>query len=175
MLQIYCGDGKGKTTAALGLALRCAGSGKKVHIMQFMKGNISSEIYALRQIDNITVQRCDKNYGFTKTMTSADKTGITACHNEMLYRVQSLIAEHKADMLILDEFNNAFHYGLLDKSLAEKVILSASLSGHRTISYFSTSMMAIPSASKEIPSAPCSVKIVEEMACSPLLTNISTE
>ena len=128
MLQIYCGDGKGKTTAALGLALRCAGSGKKVHIMQFMKGNISSEIYALRQIDNITVQRCDKNYGFTKTMTSADKTGITACHNEMLSRAQSLIAEHKADMLILDEFNNAFHYGLLDKSLAEKVILSASLS-----------------------------------------------
>ena len=55
------------------------------------------------QIDNITVQRCDKNYGFTKTMTSADKTGITACHNEMLSRAQSLIAEHKADNELIND------------------------------------------------------------------------
>ncbi|MFZ2938525.1 MAG: cob(I)yrinic acid a,c-diamide adenosyltransferase, partial [Candidatus Omnitrophota bacterium] len=53
MIQVYTGNGKGKTTAALGLALRAAGAGLKVYIAQFIKGKICSEHHALKKIKNI--------------------------------------------------------------------------------------------------------------------------
>ena len=55
MVHIYCGDGKGKTTAAVGLAVRCAGAGGTVLFYQFMKPETSSERIALQQIHGITV------------------------------------------------------------------------------------------------------------------------
>ena len=55
MIHIYCGDGKGKTTAAVGLAVRCAGAGGTVLFYQFMKPETSSERIALQQIHGITV------------------------------------------------------------------------------------------------------------------------
>ena len=56
LVHLYCGDGKGKTTAAVGLAVRAAGAGKQVIFAQFMKGNESSELTVLRKIPGITVQ-----------------------------------------------------------------------------------------------------------------------
>ena len=53
LVHIYCGDGKGKTTAAVGLAVRCAGGGGKVLFFQFMKGNNSGERVAMNQIADI--------------------------------------------------------------------------------------------------------------------------
>ena len=67
MKQLYYGNGKGKTTAALGLALRAAGM--NVHIVQFLKGSETGELHALERLENITVSRPDKNYGFTFSMT----------------------------------------------------------------------------------------------------------
>lgn len=65
MKQLYYGNGKGKTTAAL----RAAGSGMNVHIVQFLKGSETGELHALERLENITVSRPDKNYGFTFSMT----------------------------------------------------------------------------------------------------------
>lgn len=119
LLHIYCGDGKGKTSASLGLALRAAGAGMKVCFVQFMKGGDTSELSALKLIPSITVKRCDKAYSFFKNMTDNDKAEITACHNELL---KSAFAG-SFDLVILDEFNSAYCYGLMDKSLAERLIL----------------------------------------------------
>ena len=77
LLEIYCGDGKGKTTAALGLALRAAGCGLRVHIVQFLKGTETGELASLAQIPQISLVRCDKNWGFTFSMTEQDKKEIT--------------------------------------------------------------------------------------------------
>ena len=55
LIHIYCGDGKGKTTAAMGLALRALGSGKRVVIVQFLKGRNSGEIPLLAQLGAETV------------------------------------------------------------------------------------------------------------------------
>ena len=80
MLHIYCGSGKGKTTAALGLALRAAGSGMRVLFVQFLKGSDTAELASLARIPEITVLRCDRDYGFTFRMNEAEKAALTACH-----------------------------------------------------------------------------------------------
>lgn len=119
LLHIYCGDGKGKTTASLGLALRAAGAGMNVCFVQFMKGGDTAELNTLRLIPNISVKRCDKAYGFVKNMSESEKKEITACHNELL----EYAFGGRFDMVILDEFNSAYGYGLMEKARAEELIL----------------------------------------------------
>ncbi|MCQ2459386.1 MAG: cob(I)yrinic acid a,c-diamide adenosyltransferase [Ruminococcus sp.] len=122
LLHIYCGDGKGKTTAALGLGLRAAGNGMNVLIIQFLKGTHTSELETLKLIPNIKVIRCDRNYGFTFSMTEKDKAEITECHNKMLETAE----KSNADLIILDEFCAAYKCGLLDREKAERLVLERS-------------------------------------------------
>ncbi len=124
LIHIYCGDGKGKTTAAVGLALRAAGQGMKVHFIQFLKGSETGEINILKHIKGITVARCDRNYGFYNTMSDKDKTEIICCHNKMLSNAIVLANQESIDMLIMDEFNAAYNYGLMDKVTAENFIIN---------------------------------------------------
>lgn len=116
LLHIYCGDGKGKTTAALGLAVRAAGAGMRVHIIQLLKGSDTSELSVIRSIPGITLERCDRNYGFVWNMTDEDKRGITECHNALLEKGYSMVRSGEVDMLIIDEFNAAYRSGLLDRA-----------------------------------------------------------
>jgi cob(I)alamin adenosyltransferase len=124
LIHIYCGDGKGKTTSALGLALRAVGSGMRVHIVQFLKGNETSELVALRQLENISIERCDRNYGFTFSMSSEDKFQLVQCHNRLLNHAIELVSTQAIDLLILDEFNVAYEKQLLDVTLADSLIFN---------------------------------------------------
>lgn len=121
MLQIYCGDGKGKTTASLGLAVRMAGAGMKVVFVQFMKGGETAELETLKLVSNIDVVRCDRNYGFYSTLSESDKAELTACHNELLDKAFS----GNYDAVILDELNCAYNYGLMDREKAKNLILGS--------------------------------------------------
>lgn len=111
LLHIYCGDGKGKTTAAIGLAIRAAGADMKVNFVQLMKGSATSELSSLKFIPNIKVSRCDRDYGFFINMSEDDKAEITECHNNLIMKAIS----DNADMIILDEFCSAYNYRLLNK------------------------------------------------------------
>lgn len=122
MLQIYCGDGKGKTTAALGLAVRAAAYGMQVHFVQFLKGRPSSELLILEQIPRITVLRCDKDYGFTFQMNDEDKSKITNCHNRMLSQAMDKVYQGGTDLLVLDEFFAAYNCNLFDRELANRLV-----------------------------------------------------
>lgn len=124
MLQIYCGNGKGKTTAAIGLAVRAAGSGMHVHFVQFLKGSETSELKILSQIPEIEILRCDKNYGFTFQMNHEQKCKLTERHNQMLSQSISRLYENKTDMLILDEFFAAYQCHLLDRTLADRLVFT---------------------------------------------------
>ena len=118
LLHIYCGDGKGKTTASLGLALRMAGAGMRVAFVQFMKGGETAELASLARLPEITVMRCDRDYGFYGTLTEDEKRELANCHNDLLARAFS----GNFDAVILDEFNIAYKYDLLDKERAYSLI-----------------------------------------------------
>lgn len=120
MIHIYCGEGKGKTTAAIGLAMRMAGYGKRVLFMQFLKGSKTGELAAFDVMETIKVMRCDKNYGFFANMTDDDKTAITKCHNENL----RYAAEHTGDfdMIVLDEIFAALSCGVADEAIVKKIM-----------------------------------------------------
>lgn len=111
MLQLYWGDGKGKTTAAMGLALRALGHGQRVTVVQFLKDGTSGEISLLRRC-GATVRACP-NAKFTWQMTDAEKTEARANNNAAL---QAALAE-PFELLVLDEACAAYKSGLVEEQL----------------------------------------------------------
>lgn len=73
LIHLYCGDGKGKTTAAVGLSVRAAGAGKRVLFAQFLKDGSSSELNVLRALQNVEVACCTQNFGFSRRWTGRRK------------------------------------------------------------------------------------------------------
>jgi len=116
-IHLYTGDGKGKTTAAFGLALRAAGAGKKVFIAQFVKGKVYSEIEAVRNfLPAIEVRQ----YGLgCFIINKPGKEDILAARKG-LEDVRKIILSGVFDMIILDEACIAIFYGLFSsKELIE--------------------------------------------------------
>lgn len=72
-VHLYCGDGKGKTTAAIGLAVRAAGTGKQVVVARFLKTDQSGEVEILKHLPEVTLIPCEKTFGFTWNMTDEVK------------------------------------------------------------------------------------------------------
>ena len=109
-IQIYTGSGKGKTTAALGLALRAAGAGLKVFIVQFIKKKRCSEHVSLaRFTDFITLQQFGKGCILKRKVNPSDRK---AAHSG-LGEVRKAIASGDYDLVILDEANVAVHLHLV--------------------------------------------------------------
>lgn len=109
-IHIYTGEGKGKTTAALGLALRAVGAGKKVFIGQFAKGQIYAEIEAISQyLPNITTQQ----YGLRCFIEHEPDTNDKNAAQKGLEDARHIIDSNEYDMVILDEINIALLYNLI--------------------------------------------------------------
>jgi len=109
-IHIYTGNGKGKTTAALGLALRAVGAGLKVFVGQFMKKRICSEHKALERFkDLITIKQYGTGFLRSKIPTPSEKTSA----KKGLEDVKKALLSGQYDMVILDEVNIAVHYGLI--------------------------------------------------------------
>ncbi len=123
MIHIYTGDGKGKTTSAVGLAVRGAGAGMRVFLFQFMKDGSSSEIRMLENI-GITVICCQECGKFTFLMNEKELSAVRDTHNSMLKRAERIINCGMTDMVIFDEFIGTYNSNLFDRELAEKVVLS---------------------------------------------------
>lgn len=122
LIHVYYGDGKGKTTSALGLSLRAAGAGMQVVIIQFLKGRKTSELVLLKQIPNITVLRCEEVTAFTFAMTEAEKQTAARINTENLKAGIELAKWGRCDVLILDEIISAYAYRMVDRSLAENLV-----------------------------------------------------
>jgi len=124
-IQIYTGNGKGKTTAAFGLALRAFGAGKKVFIAQFVKGQVYSEIKALRQfLPGITV----KQYGLDCFIVKSPSQEDIDIARKGFEEVSKIITSGNDDVVILDEANIALYYNLF--TLDELLDLLKNKLGH---------------------------------------------
>lgn len=118
LIHIYCGDGKGKTTAAIGLAVRAVGSDMKVVFTQFMKGNSSSEINVLEKIENINLIFCDKQFGFVWNMTRQEKEEAKIEYTKQFEKTVRYAIDNNADLLIMDEFMSCFELQFIDNKKA---------------------------------------------------------
>ena len=109
-IQVYTGNGKGKTTAAIGLAIRAAGAGLKVYIAQFIKMGDYSEIKALRRYsDFITVEQ----FGLGRFADGKPLPEDIAAAQKGLRKVKSILASEEYNVIILEEANVAAKFGLL--------------------------------------------------------------
>lgn len=118
LVHLYWGDGKGKTTAAMGLALRALGSGKRVVIVQFLKGGKSGEIPLLEQL-GAKIYRGKAGQKFVFQMNDAEKAATRELQNANLRAAQ----QEPADLLILDEAGSAWELDMVDKELLKAVVL----------------------------------------------------
>ena len=110
-ILVTTGDGKGKTTAALGTAFRAAGHGQNVAIVQFMKGKWTyGEIFAIQRFPNMYLARSGS--GFTWLKEGLDEDHELAAGAWELCK--ELAASRDYDLLVMDELNYALDYGFLD-------------------------------------------------------------
>ncbi len=107
-IQVYTGNGKGKTTAALGLALRAAGADKQVYIAQFVKGMPYSEQKILPAIDKITLKQYGRGCFIYQKPTPED---IEAARDG-LKEVALILKKGEHDVVVLDEACIALYYSL---------------------------------------------------------------
>lgn len=115
--QVYTGNGKGKTTAALGLALRASGAGMRVYFCQFIKDQEYSEIKALKLLPNVTVEQFGSGKGI---LTYREKEATDdECARAGYEKVAAALTSGKYDVVIADEINCA----LMCKLLTEEQLL----------------------------------------------------
>jgi cob(I)alamin adenosyltransferase len=113
LLMVFTGNGKGKTTAAMGAALRAVGQGFKVLMIQFIKGSWHyGELDAARLLGGAFEIRV-MGRGFVKTGDPAVDPEDVRLAEEAWKAALEAMHSGKYDMLILDEINNAIHYGML--------------------------------------------------------------
>ncbi|MCE5322586.1 cob(I)yrinic acid a,c-diamide adenosyltransferase [bacterium] len=122
LVHVYTGEGKGKTTAALGIALRAAGWGLKVCIIQFIKGysDIGEAVFARQFPDKLTLKQfaADSSRCIDKQKVSKRKR---ETENAMAY-AEEIVSNDAFDLVILDEINNAAHCNLIGVSRILRLI-----------------------------------------------------
>lgn len=117
LIHIYTGNGKGKTTAAVGLSVRNAGSGGKVIFSQFLKDKKSSELHILNKIEGIELVLCDEFFGFYSKMNDETKDRAKVVYNNYLRKIIDLVTQQDIQMLILDEVIGAYNYDLIEQEV----------------------------------------------------------
>lgn len=114
-VQIYTGEGKGKTTAAFGLAMRAVGRGLRVLVCQFMKGTTTGEVNAAAKLAPLlTIQRYGVTDKFSWQLNELELQELKNAITEGFKEVQVIAQEGKYDLLILDEILVAVSKGYLD-------------------------------------------------------------
>lgn len=119
LLMVFTGDGKGKTTAALGMALRAAGHGMKSLVLQFIKGNWTyGELAASDRIGDIVIRPMGSGFTWLKENLDEDRE----LAREGWRRVEDALRAGDVDLLVLDELNVALAYDLLPVEMVVRTL-----------------------------------------------------
>ncbi len=119
-MLVYTGDGKGKTTAAMGLVLRAAGHDHRVLVVQFMKGQKTGEVEALRRfLPQVDVLQCGRDVFVDAD--NPDEIDIRLAR-DAFERVRLATSRGDYDLVILDELNVAVDYGLIPENAVLEMI-----------------------------------------------------
>jgi len=114
-VQVYTGEGKGKTTAALGLAFRAAGRGKKVLFIQFLKGIKTGEQISMGENENIEHIKMAETVRFFNTLTGEEQAELKSRTQREWKELRKRFEEDSMDVLVLDEIMAAMHHGLVEE------------------------------------------------------------
>ncbi|MDR3343592.1 MAG: cob(I)yrinic acid a,c-diamide adenosyltransferase [Treponema sp.] len=114
LIHVYIGDGKGKTTASVGLSVRAAGRDKKVIFAQFLKSGITGELRSLETL-GIPVIRSAIPLGFTCQMDAAAQAACKAEQQRIWNQVLAVVQAGPVDLLVLDEVLDAINTKMLDE------------------------------------------------------------
>ena len=121
-VHLYYGDGKGKTTAAAGLALRAAAAGMGVCVVQFLKGRESGEMRILAGLAGVVVLRGKAGTHFTHEMTADERAKTLVMSNRNIESAYTMAVSGRAELVILDEVCAAWREDLVNHALVEKFI-----------------------------------------------------
>jgi len=116
-VQIYTGDGKGKTTAALGQGLRAVGRGLKVVMIQFLKGMPTGEVFSVKRLGpDFTILRFEESTKFIWQMNEEEKKKTRDSIQRGITAAMSFMKNRECDLLILDEIMGTIHGGFVEVS-----------------------------------------------------------
>lgn len=120
LVQVYTGDGKGKTTAAIGQGMRAYGNGLKVYMLQFLKGGPTGELKTIDELnDNFKIFRFEKPRDFVWNLNEDEKEELKREIKEGYKFIINTIKENKCDVLIIDEIMGV----LYNKFLTEEEVI----------------------------------------------------
>ena len=122
MIHVYHGDGKGKTTAAMGLALRAVANGQGVIVCQFLKDGSSGEVGLLSSYEGLTVLHDTPPVKFSFAMSEDERVAARAEHDEHLHVCIDAMREGSASLVILDEALSSINTGMLDEDLVREAL-----------------------------------------------------
>ena len=130
-LHVYTGDGKGKTTAAVGMLIRSAGHQFPGFLAQFLKDSRSGELIILKQM-GVTVFPMPQNNGFYKQLDKSQQCDYLIEIEKAIDRIQSFVIYNKPRLIVYDELCMAIHYGIV-KEIKAKELINLSLKYGETI------------------------------------------
>ncbi len=114
LVHVYFGNGKGKTTAAVGLATRASGNGLNVLFAQFLKDNKSSERKSLAKLKNITLLDAPDSIKFYVYMSETEKKQASDLSMDIFNKAKQILADKHIDIVIFDEILAALECELID-------------------------------------------------------------
>lgn len=128
MIHLYHGEGKGKTTAAAGLALRFAGHGKPVIFVQFLKDGTSGELHAFKELPNVKVLT-GKTTGFCCSMEMEEKMAFAGEQEELFKQILREIEGMEEGLVVLDEVTYVYNWDMILKKELEELL--AAIAGEK--------------------------------------------
>lgn len=128
MIHVYYGDGKGKTTAAVGLAARAAGSNLKVLFVQFLKTEFSGERHTLSHTENVTLTCCPLELKFTFEMDEKEKLQASKLFKGMFDSSVTTALTERYDMVILDEIFDVINCDMISEAEVFEFVTNAPVS-----------------------------------------------